>query len=321
MAYTKLEDASKLKQKLFNWSIDKGKLIEQNRVENKKNTLLNNIQHKIADKLVLSKIRKKMGGNLKFMPCGGAFLENNITEFFRAAGLPIIIGYGLTETMATVTAFNVQRYKLGTVGETMPNVEVKIGENDEILVKGKTVMKGYYNKPEETAEVFKDGWFKTGDAGKFDENNNLIITDRIKDLMKTAGGKYIAPQHIESILTKHNFIEQAIIIGEGKPFVTALLTPNFDALRSWAQKSNLFFENCQDLLNKSQVIARFQEILTELQNNLASFEQVKKFKLMVKEFSIEDGEMTPTFKLKRKIITKKYDALIQEMYKKIIKIN
>ncbi len=312
--HTNLLEASFLKQKLFQWSIAIGEKVEQYTVQNKKLSSFTSFQYKIADKLVLSKIRERLGGRLKFMPCAGAFLSEEITRFFRAVGLPIVIGYGLTETTATVTAFDINNYTLGTVGEPMPNVKVKIGNNDEILVKGAGVMQGYYKKPEETKKVFEDGWFKTGDAGKIDEKGNIIITDRIKDLLKTSGGKYVAPQHVEIILTNHNFIEQAIVVGEGKPYTTALLVPNFEALVSWALHKKIMFKSYSDLISKDEVINKYNTIVDDLQNSLARYEKVKKFTLMAQEFTMENNEITPTFKPKRKFISKKYNDVIEKMY-------
>lgn len=315
MAMSNVEKASKTKQKLFNWAIETGKKVEKNRLNNKANGWLLQIQYSIADKLVLSKIREKMGGKLRFMPCGGAFLSAEITFFFRAVGLPIVIGYGLTETTATVTAYGTENYFLGSVGKVLPNVEVKIGEENEILVKGANVMRGYYNKPEETENVFdKDGWFRTGDAGHLDDEGNLFITDRIKDLIKTSGGKYIAPQLVEAVLSNHGFIEQVAVMGEGKPYASALLTPNFEELKLWAEEKKIIFKDIKELISKPEVIKKYNEIVNKLQTSLAQFEKIKKFTLMPEEFSIEANEVTPTFKLKRKIIAVKYHALIEQMY-------
>lgn len=315
MAIDAVEKSSGIKRKMFNSAIATGKKVEEYRVKDKKLPIGLKLKHKLMDKLVLSKVREKMGGNLRFMPCGGAALTAEITEFFRAVGLPIVIGYGLTETTATVTSFDVESYKLGTTGIPLPNVQVKIGDDNEILVKGAGVMKGYYNKPEATAKVFdKDGWFKTGDAGEFDSEGNLTITDRIKDLIKTSGGKYIAPQLVEATLLNHNLIEQVAVIGEGKPYVSALLTPNFEALKNWAKEKEIAFNNITDLIQKPEIDSLYKTLVDSLQEKLSHFERIKKFKLMPQEFSIENNEVTPTFKLKRKVIAKKYASLIDEMY-------
>jgi long-chain acyl-CoA synthetase len=248
------------------------------------------------------------------MPCAGAPLSGQITEFFHAIGMPLLIGYGLTETTATVSVFPDQGFEFGTVGLSMPDVDVKIGDNDEILVKGKTVMKGYYKKPEETAKVFEGEWLKTGDAGTIDENGQITITDRIKDLMKTSGGKYVAPQMIESILTNDNFIENAILIGDDKPYVSALLVPNFEALKEYAHSLNLKYHSVEDLLKKTHISEFYEQKLEQLQQSLANFEKVKKFKLLPNDFSMNMGELTPTLKIRRQIIINHFSALIDEMY-------
>ena len=196
----------------------------------------------------------------------------------------------------------------------MPDVEVKIGNNDEILVKGKTVMTGYYKKPDETAKVFENGWFKTGDAGTIDKNGQITITDRIKDLMKTSGGKYVAPQHIESILTNDNFIENAILIGDDKPFVSALLVPNIEALKEYAHSLNLKYHSIEELLKKNHIREFYEAKVDQLQQSLASFEKVKKFKLLHQDFSMNLGELTPTLKIRRQIIINHFSSLIDEMY-------
>ncbi len=314
MIYSNVQKASFVKKNIFRWSVRVGKQAEKYFSQGKKIPAIINFQYKIADKLVFSKIREQLGGNLRFMPCGGAFLSKEITSFFRIAGLPILIGYGLTESCATVTSFSLEQYDLGTVGKVIPNTEVKIGENNEILIRGTGVMRGYYNKPEETAKVFEGEWFKTGDAGKIDEKGNLIITDRIKDLIKTSGGKYIAPQHIETVLTNHSFVSQAIVIGEGKPYATVLLVPDFQALKDWAIHKKIEFDNVVDLITFPNVIEKYNKVVNHLQQCLAQFEKVKKFTLMSREFSMEQGELTPTFKPKRKFIQNKFRDIIESMY-------
>lgn len=272
------------------------------------------LKYDFFDGLIFKKIRSVFGGKLWMMPCAGAPLSGEITEFFHAIGMPVLIGYGLTETTATVSVFPDTGFEFGTVGFTMPEVEVKIGKNDEILVKSKTVMKGYYKKPEETARVFEDGWFKTGDAGTIDTKGHITITDRIKDLMKTSGGKYVAPQHIESILTNDDLIENAILIGDDKPFVSALLVPNIETLKEYAHSLNLKYHSIEDLLKKSHIRELFEEKLEQLQHSLANFEKVKKFKLLAEDFSMNLGELTPTLKIRRQIIINHFSPLIDEMY-------
>lgn len=256
-----------------------------------------------------------MGGKLWFMPCGGASVSPEVTRFFDALGVHMTVGYGLTETTATLTAFPFTKYEHGSAGIPLGDTQLKIGENDEILAKGSGIMKGYYKLPKETAEVFtEDGWFKTGDAGKFDEKGNLYITDRIKDLMKTANGKYITPQPIENLLSNNNYINQAMIVAEDKPFVTALIIPNFEALKEQLPKMNIPFTNWQEIVDSEKIKEFYRVKLEEIQKSLSGFEKVKKFVLMPAEFEINTGEITPTLKVKRNVVMQKYAALIDKMY-------
>lgn len=303
-----------MKQKLFNYALSVGKARIRILQTGKKPSFSMSMQYALFDLLVFKKIRNVFGGRLRLMPCGGAPLSAEITEFFYALGMPLLIGYGLTETTATVNVFPDAGYQFGTVGEPLPGLEVKIGKENEILVKGKTVMKGYYKKPEETARVFEDGWFKTGDAGQINAVGHLTITDRIKDLMKTSGGKYVAPQPIESLLTDDNFIENAILIGDDKPYISALLVPNIEAIKEYAQSVNLNYQSVEDLLKKSSIRDFYTQKLDQLQQSLANFEKVKKFKLLPHDFSMNHGELTPTLKIRRQIIINHFGSLIEEMY-------
>jgi long-chain acyl-CoA synthetase len=310
----KIESSSKLKKALFNAAFKSGEKVAEHVRTNTGIPFILKIRHKILDTIVLKKIRKAFGGRLKFMPCAGAPLSAEITGFFHSIGMPVLIGYGLTETTATVTVFPDSGYEFGTVGLSMPEIEVKIGPEDEIWVRGDTVMKGYYKKPEETAKVMEDGWLKTGDAGNINESGILTITDRIKDLMKTSGGKYVAPQPVESLLTNDNFIENAILIGDDKPYVTALLVPNFEALKEYAQSINLKYHDLEELIKKSGIIEFYEEKIEMLQKSLANFEKVKKFRLLPHDFNMQLGELTPTLKIRREMIMKNFTPLIEEMY-------
>lgn len=310
----RLEGASTSKKKIFHWAIKQGRMYQE--FLNKKAPLpfLLKIRKKLADKLVLGKIRSVTGGQLKMTPTAGAPLSAEIQDFMIAAGIPITIGYGLTESTATVTAFPRFNYKIGSVGTPLEGIEIKIGKDDEILVKAPTIMQGYYNKEKETAAVFEGEWFRTGDAGKIDKEGNLYITDRIKDLMKTAGGKYIVPQQTESLLTNDGFIEQVMLVAEGKPFVTALVVPNFEALQKYASQLSLEYQNLGDLLNNNEIKSFFKEKINLLQQELAEFEKIKKVKLLTREFSQELEELTPTLKIRRKIISVHFEEAIQELY-------
>jgi long-chain acyl-CoA synthetase len=311
---SKIEGSSNIKKSLFNAALKTGEKVAETKRINKNLPFLLAVKYKILDTIVLKKIRKAFGGRLKFMPCAGAPLSAEITSFFHSIGMPVLIGYGLTETTATVTVFPDSGYEFGTVGLSMPEIEIKIGPDDEIWVRGETVMKGYYKKPEETAKVIQDGWLKTGDAGKINESGILTITDRIKDLMKTSGGKYVAPQPVESLLTNDNFIENAILIGDDKPYVTALLVPNFEALKEYAHSMNLKYNNLEELIKKSGIIGFYEEKLERLQKSLANFEKVKKFRLLHQDFNMQLGELTPTLKIRREMILKNFTPLIEEMY-------
>ncbi|MDV7186717.1 long-chain fatty acid--CoA ligase [Lutibacter sp. TH_r2] len=313
----KRKEASPTKMKMASWALGIG-----NRYHNKykrldkKVPLGLKIKFKIADKLVLSKLRGVFGGNVKFMPCGGAPLQADMVSFFHSFGLNIMCGYGLTETTATVSLFGYKHFEFNSAGKAIAGTEIKIGENNEILVKGPGVMKGYYKKPEATAEVFtEDGWFKTGDAGVMDEFGNLVITDRIKDLMKTSGGKYIAPQKLEMAMVGDSFIEQIAVIGDQQKYVTALMVPNYEGLKKYADEHSISFKNIEELIKHNQIKDMFEKRFEELQKEFSGFEKIKKFTLLPKEFSIEAGEITATLKLKRKVIQKKYKELIDKMYK------
>ncbi|MBD3905673.1 long-chain fatty acid--CoA ligase [Chryseobacterium sp. Ch-15] len=311
----KAGEGSSLKKKIFNWALEVGKQTGELRRTEKQIPLGLKIKETFAELLVYSKIKEKMGGRLWFMPCGGASLSPEVTQFFESVNIHLTVGYGLTETTATLTAFPFTNFEHGSCGKPLPGVEIRIGEQDEIQAKGNGIMKGYYNKPEETEKVFtQDGWFKTGDAGKFDEKGNLFITDRIKDLMKTSNGKYIAPQMIENLLTNNNFIQQIVLIAEGKQFVSALIVPNFEFLTDYLTKKNIPFTSWTELVIKKEILDFYKEKINEIQQHLSDFEKVKKFTLMPAEFEIGAGEITPTLKIKRNIVLKKYADIIEKMY-------
>lgn len=307
--------SSDSKKKIFNWAIETGTEVAEFRRVDKAVPFLLQLKNKIAGVMVFNKIKKKMGGKLWFMPCGGASVSAEVTRFFEALGIHITVGYGLTESTATLTCFPFHNFEHGSAGVPFGDTQIKIGENDEILAKSSGIMKGYYKKPKETAEVFtEDGWFRTGDAGKFDDAGNLIITDRIKDLMKTSNGKYIAPQPIENLLSNNNFINQAMIVAEGKPFVTALIIPNFEALQEVISKMNIPFTSWQGIVDSEKIKEFYREKIDEIQKGLSGFEKVKKFVLMPAEFEINSGEITPTLKVKRNVVLQKYSKLVDKMY-------
>ena len=312
---SKRKEASPTKMKLASWALGIGNDYYNKHQRLEKNVpLALNLKYKIADKLVLSKLRALFGGRIKFMPCGGAPLAADMVSFFHSFGLDVKCGYGLTETTATASLFGYTNFEFNSAGKSIEGTQIKIGDNDEILVKGPGVMKGYYKKPEATAQVFKDGWFCTGDAGRIDEQGNLFITDRIKDLMKTSGGKYIAPQKLETALISDSLIEQIAVIGDQQKYVTALAVPNFENLKKYALEHNISFESMEELIKNNKVVALFEKRFDELQQEFSAFEKIKKFTLLPREFSIEAGEITATLKIKRKVVQKKYKALIDKMY-------
>lgn len=250
-----------------------------------------------------------------FFPVAGAPLSDTINEFMQSIDVHLIYGYGLTETTATVSCFPASGFKIGTVGKVMPDVEVKIGENNEILVKGETVMAGYYQKPEANKEVFtEDGFFRTGDAGILTEDNEIILTERIKDLYKTSNGKYIAPQMIETRISEDKYIEQVAVIADERKFVSALIVPNFETLTQYAEKQQIVYETREELVNDPHIHNMIFGRIELLQAQFTTYEKVKKITLLPKPFSVESGELTNTLKLRRKVILEKYANAIDKMY-------
>ena len=274
------------------------------------------LQYGFFNSRVFRKVQRIMGiehGNI--FPTAGAPLSANITEFFRSMGVPIVIGYGLSETTATVSCYPYVGYEIGTVGTVLDRIDVRIGENDEILVKGPTVMRGYFNKPAETAAAFTpDGYFRTGDAGRFDEHGALILTDRLKDLFKTSNGKYIAPQAIESRLGEDKYIEQVAVIGDNRKFVTALIVPSIPALQEYAAANGIAYGSLDELMADARINNLVASRIEALQEGLASFEKIKKFTLLPKEFTMESGELTNTLKIRRPVINRNYASQIDAMY-------
>lgn len=273
-------------------------------------------QYAFFEKKVFTPLKKAIGiENGNIFPTAGAPLSATIVEFFHSCGINIVIGYGLSETTATVTCYPTVGYELGTVGTVMPEIQVKIGAENEILVKGPTVMKGYYNKPEATAQAFTaDGWFRTGDAGRIDESGALVLTERIKDLFKTSNGKYIAPQALESRLGEDKYIEQVAVIGDQRKYVTAIIIPAFEALKEYARKKQIKYRSLEDLVKNSDIRKMIEERIEKLQRNFAGFERIKKFTLLPTAFTMETGELTNTLKIRRPVINAKYAREIEAMY-------
>ena len=273
-------------------------------------------QYQYFEKKVFKKLRGAIGVvDGKMFPTAGAMLSDNITEFLHAVGINICIGYGLSETNASVSFFKPGDWTLGTIGMPISSIQVKIGDKNEILVKGPTVMKGYYNKPVETAEAIDaDGWFHTGDCGEIAPTGELILTERLKDLFKTSNGKYIAPQVLETLLGQDKYIEQVAIIGDGRKYVSALIVPDFEELKAYAEKKKIEHRSVEELVNNGDIHKMMEERINDYQKDLASYEQVKRFVILPKAFTMESGELTNTLKIKRAVINKRYRPLIDAMY-------
>jgi long-chain acyl-CoA synthetase len=271
--------------------------------------------NRIFDPLVYKKIRHGFGGRLRFSISGGAPLPAFVGEFFHAVGVLVLEGYGLTETSPVISVNTPARHRIGTVGPLIPGVEVKIAADGEILTRGRHVMRGYWNKPEATAAaIASDGWFATGDIGELGADGMLRITDRKKDLLVTAGGKNVAPQPIENLLKASPLIENAVLFGDRKPFVVALLVPSFEELDRWAKERGIDTADRAALLAHPEVVAAFQTVVDEVNRGLARFEAVKRFRLIAEPFTMDQGELTPTLKVKRRVVEKKYAAAIESLY-------
>jgi len=270
----------------------------------------------IASKLVFSKLQDRVGGRLRYFVSGGAPLSAEIGEFFNAAGLIILEGYGLTETSPGISFNRPESYRFGTVGLPLPGYEVKIAEDGEILTRGDHVMLGYLNKEKETREVIDDdGWFYTGDIGFIDEDGYLTITDRKKNIIVTSGGKNIAPQPIENKLVTGKYIEQAVVIGDNRRFCAAVIVPDKDAAVKWAQNANIDSDDFEKLLKHPDFTALIQNEIDMLTENFSSFERIQKILLVSEPFSQETGELTPSLKVKRKVVEDKYSEQIDELYR------
>ncbi len=307
--------SSPLRQKIFYWALKVGKEYGE-RILKKENIPLGlKIKRAIADKLVYSKLRAKTGGRIRFFVSGGAPLSKEIAEFFFALGIKILEGYGLTETSPVVSVNTEEKLRFGSVGPILPGVEVKIADDGEILVRGPNVMMGYYKNEAETREVIKDGWFHTGDIGKIDEDGFLYITDRKKELLVTSGGKNIAPQPIENLIKTSPYVNQVVCIGDRRKYVSALIVPNWEKLEEHAKNSGIVYSTRSELTKNEEILNFMFNEIERVTPNLAPFEKIKKIALLENEFTIEGGEITPTLKVKRRVIDKKYKDTIDELYR------
>jgi long-chain acyl-CoA synthetase len=308
------EAGSGLKKSIFYWSLGIGKRLAQYKIMKHPAPAFLKLKFAIANKLVFSKLNTLLGGRLRFFVSGGAPLSQEIAEFFYSAGILICEGYGLTETSPVITCNTPDNFKFGSVGRVITEVEAKIADDGEILCRGPNVMKGYFKKPEATQEVMSDDWFHTGDIGFFDGDGYLHITDRKKDIIVTSGGKNVAPQNIENMLKLNKYIEQIAVVGEQRKYLTALIVPSFPDLEEWAKGENISFSSHEDLAKNDKVIEFIGQEIKNLSDELASYEQIKKFVIIPEEFTQETGELTPTLKVKRKVLNAKFKDLIDKMY-------
>jgi len=306
---------SAVKRRIFLWAKRVGEAWTTHRLAGIPIPLTLRLRHAIADRLVFAKLRARTGGRVKFFVSGSAPLAPEVARFFYSAGLPVIEGYGLTETSPVLTLSPLQRPKLGAVGKPIPGVLIKIAPDGEILAKGPNIMRGYYNKPDETREAIDaDGWFHTGDIGELDPDGYLKITDRKKDLLKTAGGKYIAPQPIENTVRLNKFVANAVVLGDLRKFPIILIVPNFENLERWAKERGLAYASHADLIQLADVKAKMEREVMGGLRDLAKFEMPKKVVLLERDFTIESGELTPSLKVKRRQVEKNYKDLIDRVY-------
>jgi long-chain acyl-CoA synthetase len=299
------------KKAIFDWALSIG---EKHKPEILVGKTPTSRAWKLANKLVFSKIREGMGGKVETFISGGAPLGRELAEWYASAGIRIHEGYGLTETSPVIALNTPTNHRIGTVGKTLPNLEVRIAEDGEILVRGPSVFKGYWNRPEETKAALVDGWFKTGDIGNMDADGYLSVTDRKKDLIKTSGGKFIAPQPIENSLKLNPLVGVAAILGDRRKFPAVIVSPNFVLLEQWAKSNDVAFASRADLVSNPKVQSLYEDIIEGINQNLARFEKLKRVMLVADEFTPDNGVMTPTLKLRRRVVEERYKKQIDELY-------
>src|SRR5271169_1550300 len=315
--YEKLRDkvrreaAKGFKRTVYDWALRAGQSHRDEILAAKRPASLN---WKLANSLLYSKIRRGMGGRVRIFVAGGAALGRDLAEWFADIGIRVHEGYGLTETSPVIAINNPRQHRLGTVGRVLSNLECRIAADGEILVRGPSVFKGYWNKPEETSNVFDEGWFKTGDIGHLDDDGFLTITDRKKDLQKTSGGKFVTPQPIELALTSSAMVAYAAVFADGRKFVSAVIAPEFSALEEWARAQELGYGNRQQLVAHPTVQALYEGIVAEVNKNLAQYESIKNFLVVPDEFTIADGQLTASMKMRRRAVEQRYRAQIEVLY-------
>lgn len=312
-------------RKLFYWAFEVGRRYFPHELEGRIPPLTLRLKRALADLLIYSKVRARLGGRVKFLISGSAPLSRELAEFFHAMGLPVYEGYGLTETSPVIAVNHPGHVKLGTVGPVIPRVEVKLGEpvgdaeggeGREILVRGPNVTPGYYHLEEENREAFADGWFRTGDLGTLDADRYLSITGRKRNLFKTSGGKYVSPEKLENLFQGHPYVSQIVVLGDGRRFVSALIVPNFASLENDARHRGIAFSNRRELVAQSEIRSFFEQQIEELTRWLPPHEKIRQFALLPKEFTIASGELSSTQKIKRRVVEERYRDLVEEMYQR-----
>ena len=303
------------KKALFFWALAVGRKYAARKIGKRPASRTLKLKNALAHRLVFSKILARTGGRMRYFVCGGAPLAADIAEFFYAMGLIILPGYGLTETAPVLTGNTLEDYRFGSAGQAVPGVELKIAPDGEILARGPNVMQGYYKREEETREVMEGGWLHTGDIGRLDPDGFLFITDRKKDLIVTAGGKNVAPQPIESVLGLNPYIAGAVVVGEGRRFISALVVPDFEKLEAYARANNILFRDRAELCSRPDIVDFMLAEVNRSTPDLASYERVKKIALLDRDFDIASGEITPTLKVRRAIVEAKYKGLIDSLYR------
>ncbi|HKE58850.1 MAG TPA: long-chain fatty acid--CoA ligase [Pyrinomonadaceae bacterium] len=317
--YARIEDRAAEKGKLgvafLKWSVSVARKYAKCIVAHRAVPVTLRAQHKLASRLMFSKWRAAFGGRIRLLISGGAALPEDLGYVYLGAGIPIVQGYGLTETAPVITAANLEDNRIGTVGKPIPNVQVRIAADGEIETRGPNVMRGYFNKPEETKAVFtEDGWFKTGDIGTIDAAGYLRITDRKKELLKTSGGKYIAPQPIEQAIKGSRFVNQVVLLGDGRKFPAALIVPDWEQVEAYTRLKGIDVSDHRELCRHPRIVDLFTRQIDRLTQNFARYEKVKAIALLPNELTIEGGELTPTLKVKRRVIDQKYRSVIDELY-------
>lgn len=300
------------KRAIYRWALSVGRSHNQEILEGRRPKALT---WRVADKLVYSQVRARMGGRIRIFVSGGAPLGKELASWYASMGICIHEGYGLTETSPVIAINTPCAHKVGTVGRPLANVEVLIADDSEILVRGPSVFRGYWNRPEETENAFVNGWFKTGDIGNLDEDGFLSVTDRKKDLLKTSGGKFIAPQPIENSIKLNSLIGTAVVLGDRRKFASVIIAPHFPLLEEWARANDVSFSSRQDLIADQKVRCLYEGIVAEVNRGLARYETLKKVLLVPDEFTTNDGTLTPTFKLRRKAIEERYRKQIDDLYR------